>query len=128
MNTRIWSLWDMLKLHARPFANLVFSLAEGERFMSMHRGKSFPEDLRPEMNKAFETFVHFCKDLELVVSADMAKSLETFSTFAELETAYSQVRNTIFVELNRRVFYGPEAKYGPYFEGTTRRLLGTIFV
>lgn len=115
MATRLWSLWDMVKTNARPFANMLHSLIEMERLFAKQRGK-IPPEIREQMRAEATAIAKFCEELAIPMGADAVLSLPTVETFSQLEAFYGTIRNIIFLALNRRTFFEPEVRYGVYFE------------
>lgn len=123
MPTPLWSLWDMQTLHAREFANLIFALITAEQAALREKGP-LPDSLKEKFKEASAEICRCCKELELPVSWQAAKFFEEVQTYKQLEFAIPHVRNSIFIELNDRKFYGPIGRFNKFFENP--ELFGTV--
>jgi hypothetical protein len=116
---KLWSLWDMLTLKARPFANLVFALARMQQPLNL-LGDQLPPDAVEQMNAGADNAAEQCDELGLAVSAEMArKGLKDITSYRSLRLAVNQFMNTMFIELNNRTFYAPTHNLIKYYGQTT---------
>jgi hypothetical protein len=115
---RLRSLWDMLTLDARRFANLIFALTYLQ--MDLRKQKS-SDALMPEtkafLKKSAEEMAVDFESLELTTSAEMIRhAFDKCEDCDALFKALDMVRNTFFIELNRRKFYAPGRDFMKYYE------------
>jgi len=116
MTTQLWSLWDMLILNARNFANLIFRLTEAETAMKASGASLLSDGVKGTLSDLSISIAEYCKQLEIPVSAGAAEQLASATTAADVLFAIPHLRNTVFTELKSRNFYGPLIRYADYFE------------
>ena len=113
---RLWSLWDMLTLKARPFANLIFALVRMQQPISLS-SDDLPEDLTKEFNQGADNIAQMCDELDLPVSAEMARNgLKDITSYRKMRLLFNQQMNTLFTELNKRQFYAPTRNLMKYYQ------------
>ena len=115
---RCWSLWEMLVFNARPFANMLLVLAKMQEPLPLP-SDTLPDVIVSSMSKGIDDIAETCDELELSVSAEMArKGLKGINSFRELRIAMNQMMNTLLIELNSRKFYAPSRNMWRYFENS----------
>lgn len=108
----------MLILEARPFANLVFALVAMQKPLTLP-GDLLPSELIALMMEGADKVAKQCDELELAVSAEMARNCYTGITrYQEVRERTNVLMNTLFIELNNRKFYAPTRNLMKYYEQT----------
>jgi len=116
---KLWSLWDMLVFNARPFANLLLALAKNQEPLTLHSDR-LPDNTVYAMNSASDEIASHCDELDLPVSAEMARNgLKGIKSFLHLRLSMNQMMNTLLIELNNRKFYAPTRNMWKYFENSS---------
>ena len=106
----------MLTLEVRPFANLIFALVELQKPLKS-RSDLLPDDAIKSFNEGTAKVATQCDELELAVSAEMARQcFHGITRYQDVRERTNLLMNTLFIELNNRKFYAPIRNLIRYYE------------
>jgi hypothetical protein len=111
---RLWSLWDMLLLHAGSFMQLLQVIFNTELMLSNKTGP-LPIMLRGPNRTAVEAICSHCDDLHLPITKEATQYITDSRTSEELAGAFLHVKRNMHHELLGRTFFQPNPQYKDYF-------------
>src|SRR5436190_1735727 len=110
---RLWSLWDMLTVFARPFVLLGEQIHEMRAMFIFGEGKPLSVEDLQELQEHLTAVLDICENLDLSVSKELITDAKSDPPNNEREFAvltkalYAEIRNKLLVVVppHRRKFY-----------------------